>query len=217
VIRAAAYARVSTRRQADQGLSLDEQKATLTGEAARQGWQLRALVIETGSGTSLDRRPQFTGLLDQLDAGDYDVLLVTHMDRLARSQLDFLRIIDRSHRHGWALRMMYPNVDTLDPWGKAMAGMAGIFAELFVELQRQKTVEGLAHARARGTFRPGEHLRYTDEATIARIVRWSEQGLSGDKIADRLTAEGVPAPKGGGVWQPKTVRRIINREKATCS
>jgi DNA invertase Pin-like site-specific DNA recombinase len=217
VTRVAAYTRVSTRRQRDEGLSLDEQKATLTAEAARRGWQLQAIVVEAKSGTSTKHRPELLGLLAELDRGEYDVLLVTHMDRIARSQLDFLQIIKRSHEHGWSLRMMYPDVNTLDPWGKAMASMAGIFAELFAELAAQKTREGLAHARARGTFRPGEHLRYTDELTIARIMRWHDQQLSSYQIADRLTTEGVPTPKGGEVWQPKTVRRIIDREKATCS
>jgi DNA invertase Pin-like site-specific DNA recombinase len=217
LVRAAGYVRVSTRQQEREGLSLDEQKATLTTECARQDWRLETIVTEAKSGRTIENR-QLALLLDQLDRGEYDVLIVTHMDRISRSLLDFLQVVDRSHRNGWSVRMMYPNVDTRDPWGKAMAGMAGVFAELFTELLRQKTREGLAHARARGTFRPGEHLRYGDEATIRRIMRWNARGVGSDTIAERLMAEGVPTAGGGAVWHGKTIRRIINREKEkTCS
>jgi DNA invertase Pin-like site-specific DNA recombinase len=202
LVRAAGYVRVSTRQQEREGLSLDEQKATLTTECARQDWRLETIVTEAKSGRTIENR-QLALLLDQLDRGEYDVLIVTHMDRISRSLLDFLQVVDRSHRNGWSVRMMYPNVDTRDPWGKAM---------------RQKTREGLAHARARGTFRPGEHLRYGDEATIRRIMRWNARGVGSDTIAERLMAEGVPTAGGGAVWHGKTIRRIINREKEkTCS
>lgn len=214
--RVAGYARVSTRRQEQEGLSLDEQKATLAAECAHHGWELAVVVVEASSGKSLSTRGELVALLAELDRGDYDVLMVTHMDRIARSLLDFLTICEQGLRHDWALYMKHPNVDMTDPFGKAIAQMAGVFAELNGALISQKTREGLAYARARGTFRPGEHLRYDSEPVVARIMRWSEQGLGGERIAVRLEEERVKPPRGER-WHPKTIRRIIAREKAACT
>lgn len=214
-MRAAGYARVSTRKQASDGLSLAEQKATLATECERQGWKLATVVVEAKSGKQMAGR-DLELLLAQLDRGEYDCLIVTHMDRIARSLLDFLIVLQRAEKHGWAVRMMYPNVDTTDPFGKAMAQMAGSFAELQGALISQKTREGLAYARAQGTFRPGEHLRYRDESVIRRIMRWHEQGLSAPKIIERLDRESIRPPQ-GDVWYPKTVNRIIKREKKACT
>lgn len=213
VIRAAAYVRVSSREQEAEGVSLPDQKQRLAAEVERRGWQLAAIVpdVETGK-THRRRRPKFDALLDELDAGAYDALIVTRLDRIARSLSHFAQVLDRSHRNGWLLVMLDPNVDTTTPYGRAMAQMGGVFAELEGALISQRTAEGLAYARARGTFRPGDHCRYDDRATIRRMVAWRQrQGLSGSEIAERLATEGV-APPNGDVWHPRTINRIIRRE-----
>lgn len=211
---AVAYVRVSSREQAREGLSLDDQKKRLAAEIQRREWRFGGYVLDVETGkTHRKRRPQFDGLIDSLNRGEYGALVVTRLDRIARSVVHFATVLDASHRHGWKLVMLDPAVDTTTPYGRATAQMAGVWAELEGALISQRTREALEHARARGTFRPGEHLRYTDEAVIKRIVRWSQQGMGGDRIADRLTIEGVPSPGGGDAWQGKTVRRIINRER----
>lgn len=212
---AAAYVRVSSREQELEGVSLPEQKERLTAEVERRGWTLAVLVpdVQTGK-TQKRRRPQFDALLDELDAGTYNALIVTRLDRIARSLSHFAEVLDRSHRNGWLLVMLDPAVDTTTPYGRAMAQMGGVFAELEGALISQRTREGLAYARAHGTFRPGEHCRYDDEATIRRILRWHEQKLSAPTIAERLMDELTPAPGGGDYWHPKTINRIIRRHHA---
>lgn len=211
---AAAYVRVSTREQERDGLSLPEQKERLAREAAHRRWQLGAVITDTGTGKSMRSRPALRTLLDDLDRGDYGALMVTRLDRLARSLVDFLPVLERSSRNGWTLLMLDPAVDTGTPYGRAMAQMAGVFAELEGALISQRTREGLEYARARGTFRPGEHLRYSDAAVIGRIVRWKRQGKSAAQIAGLLYDEGVPAPGGRDVWHPKTINRIYRRQHA---
>lgn len=212
-VRAAGYVRVSTREQAREGLSLPDQKQRLARECAHRGWTLATIVPDTSTGKSMDKRPGLRILLDELDAGIYEAMIVTRLDRIARSLADFLPVLERSSRHGWALTMLDPAVDTSTPYGRAMAQMAGAFAELEGALISQRTKEGLEYARARGTFRPGEHARYKDEAVIARILRWHGRGLSGPQIATRLRDEGVPGPL-GPVWHAKTVNRLIRRHSA---
>jgi DNA invertase Pin-like site-specific DNA recombinase len=207
---AIAYVRASSREQEIEGLTLPEQKGRLAAEAARRGYELTTIVTDTKSGKRMEGR-QLGLVLDRLDAGEFDVLLVTRLDRIARSLIDFLPVLERSSKHEWMLVMLDPAVDTTTPYGKAMAQMGGVFAELEGALISQRTKEGLAYARARGTFRPGEHCRYSDTVVIERIKRWKAQGLSAPKIAERLTTEGVQPPN-GAVWHPRTINRIIQRE-----
>lgn len=208
--RAVAYVRASSREQEIEGLTLPEQKSRLAAEAERRGYELATIVTDTKSGKRMEGR-QLALVLDRLDAGEFDVLLVTRLDRIARSLIDFLPVLERSSAHEWQLVMLDPAVDTTTPYGKAMAQMGGVFAELEGALISQRTKEGLAYARARGTFRPGEHCRYSDRVVIARVMRWSRQGKSAPAICKRLTTEGI-APPNGTVWHPRTINRIIQRE-----
>lgn len=211
-MRVVAYARVSTREQKHSGLSLEAQRAALTGAAQARGWTLARIIEEVGSGADMKKRPLLTVALAQLDAGDYDVLLVTRLDRLARSLGDFATTVDRARRNDWRLVMLDPAIDMADPWGQAMAGVAAVFAELERVLISQRTKAALDIARERGTFRPGERNRYTDKRTIARIVRWAERGVPQRTMVERLEAEGVPGPTNSG-WHHRSIGRILRRER----
>ena len=131
------YARVST-----DGQSVDAQVAALIAAGAEKVFR------EVASGAKTDRA-QLRRLLDQLDAGD--VLMVTRLDRLARSTRDLLNIIAtiadmkagfRSLGDTWA--------DTTTPHGRLMLTVLGGLAEFERELIRTRTGEGRARAVARG-------------------------------------------------------------------
>lgn len=212
----AAYTRVSSREQANEGLSLPAQARTLGAECEARGWQLGALVADKVS--TRKHRPVFERLLERLDEGEFDVLMGTRLDRLSRSTAQFALLLDRAKRHGWQVVMLDPAVDTTTPYGRAFAEMGAVFAQLERALISQRTREALAEARAQGTFRPGEHLRYDDTDIIEQIVGWARPargrgGLSANAIAARLNAQGTPPPGGGDVWHPRTVGRIIHRER----
>lgn len=204
----AAYSRVSSREQKIDGLSLPAQGRTLASECEHRGWQLGALVADVIS--SRKARPNFERLLQRLDAGEFDALMGTRLDRLSRSTSEFALLLDRANRGGWQVVMLDPAVDTTTPYGRAFAEMGAVFAQLERALISQRTKEGLAEARAQGTFRPGEHLRYTDTDTIDAMRRWHRQGVSYNAIAHRLDRQGTPAPH-GGAWHPRTVGRILRR------
>jgi DNA invertase Pin-like site-specific DNA recombinase len=131
------YARVST-----DGQSVDAQVRQLTKAGCREVFR------ETASGAKADRA-QLRKLLATLDAGD--VLVVTRLDRLARSTRDLLNTLAavadlkagfRSLGDAWA--------DTTTPHGRLMLTMLGGLAEFERELIRTRTGEGRARAVARG-------------------------------------------------------------------
>jgi DNA invertase Pin-like site-specific DNA recombinase len=131
------YARVST-----DGQSVEAQVAALTAAGAGR------VFCEVASGAKTDRA-QLRRLLDQLDIGD--VLMVTRLDRLARSTRDLLNTLAvvagkeagfRSLGDTWA--------DTTTPHGRLMLTVLGGLAEFERELIRARTGEGRARAKARG-------------------------------------------------------------------
>ena len=103
---------------------------------------------ETASGAKTDRA-QFRRLLDQLDAGD--VLLVTRLDRLARSTRDLLNILATIADKGAGFRSLGDTwADTTTAHGRLMLTVLGGLAEFERELIRARTGEGRARAVANG-------------------------------------------------------------------
>src|SRR6202167_934011 len=132
-----AYARVST-----DGQSIEAQVRQLRAAGARKVWR------ETASGAKTDRA-QLRRVLDQLDAGD--VLIVTRLDRLARSTRDLLNIMATiAEKRGGFQSLGDTWADTTTPHGRLMLTVLGGLAEFERELIRVRTSEGRARAVARG-------------------------------------------------------------------
>ena len=131
------YARVSTE---DQDLRL--QRAALEAAGCRRFFE------EKVSGAARDR-PQLARMLDQLR--DVDVVVVTRLDRLARSTRDLLDIAETLNEVGAGLRSLAePWADTTTPGGRMLLTVFGGIAEFERGLIHQRTSAGRAAAKARG-------------------------------------------------------------------
>ena len=208
VTRALAYVRVSTEDQATNGNGLDAQRATVTAEAERRGWDV-TLVSEHGSGKHVNGA--LRDCLDQLAQGRADALIVAKLDRLARSTLHASAILNLAKEQGWDLVICDLGVDLSTPQGRAMANMLATFAEFERDMISQRTKEGMAAAKAKGAHigRP----RLASSAVVNDIVTRREQGQSFNAIARDLSQARVLSPQGQATWQPSTVRRIFNATK----
>ena len=198
------YIRVSTQEQADSRLGLEAQEAALTAEAERRGWELRIYRDEGASGKNVN--PGLREALGQLASGLADGLMVTKMDRLARSVGHASDILVRAQTQGWNLVMLDINIDLSTPAGEAMANMMATFAQLERRLIADRTKAALAARKAQGVKlgRP----RQVTSAVARRIVEMREEGLSYGAIASALTSAGELSPAGRPTWQASTVRRI---------
>lgn len=134
------YARVST---LDQDLAIQQAALKAAGCAV-----IRA---ETASGTRRDGRTELQVLLDFLHAGD--TLVVTRIDRLARSVKDLQNIVHELKARGVALRATEQPVDTGSAAGKAFLDMLGVFAEFETNLRRERQLEGIRAAKERGVYK----------------------------------------------------------------
>ncbi len=131
------YARVST-----DGQSVDAQVKALRAAGAERVFR------ETASGAKTDRR----GLARALKSlGEGDTLLVTRLDRLARSTRDLLNTLDAIAKAGAGFRSLHDAwADTTTPHGRLMLAVLGGLAEFERELIRARTGEGRERAKERG-------------------------------------------------------------------
>jgi DNA invertase Pin-like site-specific DNA recombinase len=134
------YARVSS---TDQDLAIQEEALRAAG--------CTIIRSEKRSGTKLEGREQLQTILDFIHAGD--VLVVTKLDRLARSVGDLSRIVELLVEKGASLRILNTNIDTSTASGKAFLGMLGVFAEFETNLRRERQLEGVAKAKAAGVYK----------------------------------------------------------------
>ena len=131
------YARVSTA-----GQTLVDQDAELAKAGAAKVYR------ETASGAKTDR-PVLTKLLKRLEPGD--TLLVTRLDRLARSTRDLLNVLDQIAHAGAKFKSLADTwADTTTAHGRLILTVLGGLAEFERELIRTRTGEGRARAKARG-------------------------------------------------------------------
>jgi len=134
------YARVSTE---DQDLSVQHTALKAAG--------CDVIRSEKRSGTTRKGRTELETLLDFLREGD--TLVVTRIDRLARSVKDLQDIVLLLREKGVALKATEQPVDTSTPAGKAFLDMLGVFAEFETSLRRERQLEGIAKAKAAGVYK----------------------------------------------------------------
>lgn len=127
------YARVSTKYQEKEGNSLDAQEAQLKAAGAK------IVFSDSCSGATLDR-PQFNELRRALEAGD--TLMVTKLDRLARSATIGIELIDELLSHGIKVHVL--NIGLMDdtPTGKLIRTILLAFAEFERDMIIERTQEG---------------------------------------------------------------------------
>lgn len=134
------YARVSTEDQ-----SLDLQQAALKAAGCD------VVRSEKRSGTTTTGRAELQTVLDFLRKGD--VLVVTRIDRLARSIGDLQDIVRSVKAKGASLRASEQPIDTSTAAGKAFLDMLGVFAEFETNLRRERQLEGIAKAKLAGVYK----------------------------------------------------------------
>jgi DNA invertase Pin-like site-specific DNA recombinase len=162
------YARVSTE---DQDCAIQE--------AALRAAGCTVVRTEKKSGTSREGRPELETVLSFLRTGD--TLMVTRIDRLARSLLDLENIVKDVTARGVHLKATEQPVDTSTPAGKAFLQMLGVFAEFETALRRERQMEGIAKAKAKGIYKGRK-----PSVDVARVRELRDAGMKPSAIAREL-------------------------------
>src|ERR1700704_237406 len=162
------YARVST---TDQNLDVQESALRAAG--------CDLIRSEKRTGTTTAGREELRTVLDFLRSGD--VLMVTRIDRLARSIGDLQDIVRTVKVRGASLKATEQPIDTSTAAGKCFLDMLGVFAEFETNLRRERQLEGIAKAKAAGVYR-GRPA----SIDAAQVREMKAQGRGASEIAKAL-------------------------------
>jgi DNA invertase Pin-like site-specific DNA recombinase len=224
---AISYIRVSSEEQADSGLGLEAQRQRIAAYCAMKGLHLSEVFEDPGvsAGKPLASRPAGSQLLATAKKGKA-VVVVAKLDRLFRSVADAANVIDDFDKRGIQLVAIAESFDMTSPYGRAMAQMASVFAELERAMIRERTRSAMSVKRSRGERISG-HAPYgwdfgrggllvenaREQKVIARMRQMQAEGMSFRGIAVRLDEEGI-RPKRGKRWIHTTVKGILLRNAA---
>jgi DNA invertase Pin-like site-specific DNA recombinase len=174
-------------------------------------------------GKPLASRPAWSRLLTAAKRTKA-VVVVAKLDRLFRSVADAASIIAEFDKKNIQLVAIAEGFDTTNPYGRAMAQLASVFAELERAMIRQRTRSAMSVKRARGERISGHAPFGWDFDSVGRLVAnpWEQQiiahvrqlraeGLSHRGMATRLNCEGI-LPKRGRRWMHTTVKSILLRK-----
>lgn len=162
------YARVSSTDQ-----NLDVQQTALKAAGCT------VIRSEKKSGTTTEGRTELQTLIDFAHAGD--TIVVTRIDRLARSIADLAGIVRLLEAKGVALKATEQPIDTSSAAGRAFMQMLGVFAEFETAIRKERQMEGIAKAKEAGVYRGRTPSIDTDQ-----VVSLKAEGLGASAIAKRL-------------------------------
>ena len=228
-MRVAAYARVSTTRQA-QAQGIEQQLDRLRAAAGERGWELDDQHVYRDDGYSGARigRPGLDRLRDHAALAELDVVLVTAPDRLARNYVHQVLLIEELAGHGCQVEFLDRPMSA-DPHDQLLLQIRGAVAEYERTLIAERMRRGRQAKLRAGTLLPWttapfgyrldpERPRRADAvrvdpgeaALVTQLFDWYlEPGATIYRLARRLTDLGVPAPMGGPRWNVASVRGIL--------
>ena len=120
------------------------------------------------SGTS-HKHPPLRACLDYVREGD--TLVVTRLDRLARSTLHLCQITDELDRKDVSLRVLDQNIDTRDATGRLLFNRLGAIAQFEAELRAERQMDGIKKAKERGVYFGRKARLMSDQVTGLRARR----------------------------------------------
>lgn len=218
--RVVGYIRVSTEGQADEGVSLEAQRARLEAFALATDLLLVGVEVDAGLSAKTLERPGLRRALDQLEDEKADGLLVAKLDRLTRSVRDLGELVETYFASRFSLLSVSDAIDTRSASGRLVLNVLCSVAQWEREAIGERTREAMAHLKRQGvlfgTPALGEGLRRgtvgaaSELRTVERIRQLRAKHYSLRTIAGQLTAEGH-LTKRGGQWAAETVRKVLQR------
>jgi site-specific DNA recombinase len=216
------YIRVSTDKQATEGVSLDAQRARIESWCLANGYELAAVFVDAGiSGKRMDTRPELLKALATLKRG---MALVSYsLSRLARSTKDALVIGEMVSKKKADLVSLSEQIDTTTAAGKMMFQMLAVLAEFERNLVGERTATALQHKKRTGQVYSALPYGFeaiegrleqvqAEAAVVSEIQAARANGNTLRTICEDLNGRGIPTKK-GKQWQPATVHLLLKRSQ----
>jgi len=230
-IRTVGYIRVSSKEQAEEGISLEVQRAKLEAYAGLYDLDMVIVLADEGKSAGNLRRPGVQEALRMLRDDEADAILVYHLDRLTRRQADLAHLLDKYfEKDRWQLMSVTQQLDTRTAAGRMVINVLGSVLQWQREDVGEKTSVALQHKMAKGEAiggpAPFGHRKIDgpakedgtilqlleaiddEQAIIRQARRLRASGLSLRKIASKLEVDGHLS-RDGRPFHPMQVRRMV--------
>ncbi len=217
------YARVSTDKQADRGISLEAQAEKIRAMTVVQGAELIDIIVDGGESAKSLNRPGMLRLLALVDSGAVQAVVVAKLDRLTRSVKDLCTLLERFERRGVALVSVVESLDTGSAAGRLVLNIMTAVSQWEREAIGERTRDALSFKRRNGErvgnvaygYRladDGQHLEPDsgEQEALAEIRRLRRDGLPLRGIAAALNHRQMHTRR-GTAWRLESVARVLNQ------
>ena len=227
--KAIGYIRVSTQQQAEEGVSLEAQKAKIKAWCLVNDYNLCNVFSDEGVSGSKSNRDGLQTALKELEKGS--ALIVYSLSRLTRSTRDMLTLSDQLENAGADIVSLTEKIDTTTAAGKMVFRMLAVLNEFERDQISERTKLAMGHKKEQGeSYSPtpygyksanggyrssSKKLRMDkkEQTVISNILKWRKSGKSLHQIADNLNKKNIK-PKRGAQWYASSVSYLLNRVAA---
>lgn len=233
-IKAVAYARVSSKEQAEKELSIPAQLEAIRNYCKQKGWKLVHEYIDAGKSAKTDERPEFQRMVAMAKRPNrgFDVIIVHKYDRFSRNRDDHVIYKSLLKKIGVTVYSVTEQADPETPHGFLLEGIMEVISEFYNMNLKSETMKGMKE-NAKRRFHNGSQAPYgyrTDAVkdansrtktvwvlgpdaeinTVRRVYNlYVHQNKGYKAIVGILNDEGVPSP-GGKLWSWSTIWHILH-------
>jgi len=223
--RVALYVRVSSEEQIE-GYSLDAQQRATTAYCTAHGWEVVREYRDEGKSAWTDdiaKRPAFSQMVRDAEAGHFDVVLVHKLDRFSRNLLTTLETLHRLEAAGVGFVSISESMNFTTPIGKVILATLGAFAEYYSANLSAETRKGKGERKQQGLYNgvlPFGTTKGADRVPVPHpenhqglvlAFELSAAGKTDREVAQALTAAGyrTSGNRGSNVFTKDTVRVML--------
>lgn len=222
--KAIGYVRVSTDKQAEEGISIDAQIAKIQAWASLNDYELIHVYSDEGiSGASLNKREGMLQALDRVKKGM--AFICYSLSRISRDTIDTIQISRQIEKAGADLVSLSEKIDTTGASGKMIFNMLAVLNQFERDQTAERTKFAMQFKKSRnqayspipyGYDRCGNELviNISEALTIIKIKEMSKAGIGYAEIARKLNEEQIPTKK-NRLWQRHTVYYLLQRSNIT--
>ncbi len=174
----AIYCRVSTVEQAEEGYSIDEQRRRNIEYCEKEGHKVFKVYEDRGiSGKNISGRPGLKELLQDANAGKFDLVIVWKLNRISRKLIDILNIVDTLDKNKIAFRSLTESFETETPAGKLQLNIMGAIGEFERGTIAENVKMGMMARAREGKWNGGKVLGYDIVEILSEGQRRKETKL----------------------------------------
>jgi len=219
-MKVAAYIRVSTEEQAQEGYSIPAQRSRLEAYADSQGWQIVRWYIDEGESAKDLNRTDLKRMLDALEQNIFDCVLVYRLDRLTRSVLDLYKLLEKFEQHNVKFKSATEVYDTTTAIGRLFITLVAALAQWERENLGERVRMGMQEKAKEGKWTvsipPMGYISNegvlsvnpSEAAVVKEIYSLYLSGMGMLKIARNLNDRRI-FPRSGKPWTFSSIQYIL--------